>query len=178
MLLCCLFWIATTGLTGFINPSQGKIKFKILERKIYKGEKAICTRQWFFLFSLAFAFICSLFLCFENRSSYFKKRHDNKRAHKNLSLRWLLIPHSFHCVCIRRTPLIFGLSTSLMAKSLATTIATYSEFNVKCMASNPCHQPEENKREKVTARKETANLVETDIARRTLGSFLWIVTHI
>lgn len=46
------------------------------------------------------------------------------------------VPHSSHCLCSGRTPLIFGLSVALQVKSLATAIATYSVLDVECMASS------------------------------------------
>lgn len=72
-------------------------------------------------------------ILWENRV---QKRHHNGRKHKTKPLIWLFGPRSFHCLCIRRTPLIFGLSVALQVKSLATAIATYSGFDVKCIASS------------------------------------------
>lgn len=54
--------------------------------------------------------------------------------------RRLLILSSFKQPClIRRTPLIFGLFTSLQDKSLATTMATHTVSDVKCMARSTHH---------------------------------------
>lgn len=54
--------------------------------------------------------------------------------------RRLLIPSSFKQPrLIRRTPLIFGLFTSLLDKSLATTMATHTVSDVKCMARSAHH---------------------------------------
>lgn len=63
------------------------------------------------------------------------EEQNNERKHKTKALIWLSVPHSFHCLCSGRTPLIFGLSVALQVKSLATAIATYSVLDVECMAS-------------------------------------------
>lgn len=64
------------------------------------------------------------------------KEPNNERTHKTKAQIWLSAPHSFHCLCSGRTPLIFGLSVALQVKSLATAIATCSVLDVECMASS------------------------------------------
>lgn len=60
--------------------------------------------------------------------------------------RRLLIPNSFKQPrLIRRTPLIFGLFTSLLDKSLATTMATHTVYDVKCMARSTHHKKKMDK---------------------------------
>lgn len=69
----------------------------------------------FFFLLWFYAFICITPLCVWKSIQIFSKRdrHDNERTDKKPSLRWLLIPHSFKWLGITRTPLIFGLFTSL-----------------------------------------------------------------
>lgn len=119
-------------------------------QKMFCIYKYCVQRQCFaflWLVSSYAVFCCAFFMLINleiNSLIFLTDRHDNERADKKKQLL-----NSCSCLCIRRTPLIFGLFMTLQAKSLATTIATYSEFNVKCMASSSCHQPGKKIRRKI-----------------------------